>query len=276
MEPTGGKLRPRVGLERSTILAGPLTALMEIPASTAVIDLAGVLRQLYTQQLETLPEDAYLRHHSDASFVDGSVRVFRFYEPYLPAEGRILDWGCRHAPDACLIRTCFADRVSLDGCDVFDSNQYSAFFDYARLRYARLSGIVNLPYPDESFDTVLASGVLEHVPMDQDSLKEIHRVLRLGGRLVVTYLPNKASIEEWRLRYLGRDDFHWRLYSRADLRGLLLHTGFRPIVVGYQTQLDLLAVGGAALAVLRPILRLLQLHRLVSCLCAVAEKVVYL
>jgi SAM-dependent methyltransferase len=246
---------------------------MEIPMSA---DPAGVLRQLYAQQLEALPKDAYLRHHSDASFVDGSVRVFRFYEPYLPAEGRILDWGCRHAPDACLIRTRCGEQVTLDGCDVFEGSQYPVFFDYARLRYTRLSEIAKLPYPDDSFDAVLASGVLEHVPMDHESLKELHRILRVGGRLIVTYLPNRASLEEWHLRHWGPGDFHWRLYGRAELRGMLLHNGFRPIVAGYQTQLDLLRVDGVALAALRPILRFLQLHRLVSCHCAIAEKVVYL
>ncbi len=249
---------------------------MEIPVSTLVDGLASVLRQLYARQLETLPHDGYLRDHSEASFVDGSVRVFRFYEPYLPAEGRILDWGCRHAPDACLVRTRFGERVTLDGCDVFDSSQYPVFFDCARLRYTRLSEIVKLPYPDDSFDAVLASGVLEHVPLDYESLKELYRVLRVGGRLIVTYLPNRVSIEEWRLRHWVRDDFHWRLYCRAKLRGLLLHAGFRPIVAGYQTQLDLLPVDGAALAALRPILRFLQLHRLTTCLCAIAEKVVCL
>jgi SAM-dependent methyltransferase len=249
---------------------------MEIPASTVVNGLAGVLRQLYAHQLETLPQDGYLREHSEPSFVDGSVRVFRFYEPYLPAEGRILDWGCRHAPDACMVRTRFGERVTLDGCDVFDGTQYPVFFDYARLRYARLSEIVKLPYPDDSFDAVLASGVLEHVPLDYESLKQLHRILRVGGRLIVTYLPNKASIEEWRRRRWVQEDFHWRLYRLAELRSRLLHGGFRPVVTGYQTQLDLLPVDGAAVAALRPLLRFLQLHRLTAGLCAVAEKVVCL
>ncbi len=239
-------------------------------------DLARVLGDLYARQLQTLPDDGYLRQHGDVPFVEGSVRVFRFYEPYLPAEGKILDWGCHHAPDACLIRTRFGDRVTLDGCDIFDGTQYPVFFQCAGLRYTPLDGIVKLPYPDASFDTVLASGVLEHVPMDHESLREIYRVLRLGGRLIVTYLPNKASVEEWRLRRRGGNDFHWRLYSRSEMRSLLLHSGFRPIVAGYQTQLDLLPVDGAALTTLRPILRAFQIHRLASCLCAVAEKVAHL
>jgi SAM-dependent methyltransferase len=239
-------------------------------------DLAHVLGDLYAQQLQTLPDDGYLRQHSETPFVEGSVRVFRFYEPYLPAEGRILDWGCRHAPDACLIRTRLGERVTLDGCDVFDGSQYPVFFHRAGLRYAPLHEIVKLPYPDDSFDTVLAAGVLEHVPMDHESLRELYRVLRMGGRLIVTHLPNRASVEEWQLRRRGGNHFHWRLYSQREMRDLLLHAGFRPIAAGYQTQLDLLPVDGAAIAALRPIMRLFQMHRLASCLCAVAEKVAHL
>src|ERR1700686_4661686 len=90
--------------------------------------------------------------------------------------------------DVVTVRTRVGERVTLDGCDVFDGSQYPVFFDCAGLRYARLSEIVKLPYPDDSFDAVLASGVLEHVPLDYESLKELHRVLRVGGRLIVSYL----------------------------------------------------------------------------------------
>ncbi|HEV2687807.1 MAG TPA: methyltransferase domain-containing protein [Bryobacteraceae bacterium] len=238
-------------------------------------DLAGVLHDLYARQLATLPDDSYLRQHSESSFVEGAVRVFRFYECYLPKEGSILDWGCRHAPDACLIRARLQDRVTLEGCDILDGSQYPVFFECAGLRYAPLHDIVKLPYPDSSFDAVLASGVLEHVPMDHESLKELYRVLRVGGRLIVTYLPNRASIEEWQLRRRGGNHFHWRLYKRSELQNLLLHAGFRPLIAGYQTQLDLLPASGG-LAALRPLLRVFQLHRLASCLCAVAEKVSFL
>ena len=238
-------------------------------------DLARVLRDLYAQQLKTLPDDSYLREHSEDSFVDGAVRVFRFYEPFLPKEGRILDWGCRHAPDACLIRARSGERITLDGCDILDGSQYPIFFAAAQLRYEPLNDIVRLPYADGSFDAVLASGVLEHVPMDHESLRELYRVLRVGGRLIVTYLPNRASVEEWRLRQNSHNRFHWRLYNRSELRSLLLHAGFRPIAAGFQTQIDLLPASGG-ISAMRPLMRFFQLHRLASCLCAVGEKVAYL
>jgi hypothetical protein len=103
----------------------------------------------------------------------------------------------------------------------------------------------------------------------------VYRVLKPGGRLIVTYLPNAASVEEWRLRRRGRNDFHRRLYSTSQLRALLTHGGFWPLLIAYQTQLDALPADDRSLRWLRPIARAAQLHRLTSCLCAVAEKTTY-
>jgi SAM-dependent methyltransferase len=238
-------------------------------------DLAAMLSQLYERQSRVLPGERYLPRHAEPAFLRGSVRVFEFYSPYLPEEGRILDWGCRHAPDACLMRARFGTRLELDGCDVFDAEEYSVFLNYSGLRYARLRDAVKLPYEDAAFDAVVASGVLEHVPMDYESLKELNRVLKPKGRLVVTYLPNRASVEEWRLRRRDPEHAHVRLYSRGELQAMLMHSGFRPLAIGYQTQFDKLAPAEAMGRVLKPLVRFVRAHRLTSCLCAVAEKTEY-
>ena len=107
--------------------------------------------------------------------------------------------------------------------------------------------------------------------MDYESLKELYRVLKPGGRLIVTYLPNAASVEEWRLRRRG-NKFHRRLYSVSQFRALLMHSGFWPLLIACQTRLDALPADGRLLQWLRPLARAAQLHRLTSCLCAVAEK----
>jgi SAM-dependent methyltransferase len=245
------------------------------PPVVATEALAGLLAGLYRRQMEELPGDAYLVAHSDPAFQRGTLAVYRFYEPWLPSQGRVLDWGCRHAPDACLVRARFGDRLIVDGCDVFDPTPYQVFFEYAGLRYQPLSDAVRLPYDNGSFDSVIASGVLEHVPMDYESLKELYRVLKPGGRLIVTYLPNAASVEEWRLRRRGGNEFHRRLYSRAQFHALLTHSGFWPLVIARQTRLDALPAERGLLQWLRPVARAAQLHRLTSCLCAVAEKTPY-
>jgi len=57
-----------------------------------------------------------------------------------------------------------------------------------------------LPYPDASFDLVTCSEVLEHVENYRAVLREIHRVLKPGGLMVVT-TPNVLNMKS-RLRYL--------------------------------------------------------------------------
>jgi len=207
------------------------------------------------------------------------VQTFRFYACYLPASGRILDWGCRHAPDACLIRLHLGHAVDIDGCDVCDDDQHRLFYEFTGLRYERLTHLVTLPYPDDCFDAVVGSGVIEHVPFDYESLKELHRILKPGGRLILTYIPNAYSVDEWWSRYRKRPA-HLRRYTKSQLRDLLLHTGFRPLVLGFQDRIDLLPldggsyrVSGVVIRLIRPVLRMLFLERLTSTLCTVAEKV---
>lgn len=255
---------------------GRVSPLLQLePPLVATEALSGLLSDLYRRQVEELPGETYLREHSDPAFLRGTVAVYRFYEPWLPREGRILDWGCHHAPDACLIRARFGSRFTVDGCDIFDRALYPIFFEHAGLRYLPLPDAVRLPYADGSFDGAIASGVLEHVPMDYESLKELYRVLKPGGRLILTYLPNAASVEEWGLRRRGRDDSHRRRYSPSHLRALLTHSGFWPRLIAHQTQLDALPADDRSIRWLRPVARAAQLHRLTSCLCAVAEKTTY-
>ncbi|WP_273370121.1 class I SAM-dependent methyltransferase [Alistipes megaguti] len=70
-----------------------------------------------------------------------------------------------------------------------------------------------LKFPDESFDCVISFQVIEHIRDDRRFVDEIHRVLRPGGRLIVT-TPNAPMS-------LTRNPWHVREYSAAELRQLL-------------------------------------------------------
>lgn len=49
-----------------------------------------------------------------------------------------------------------------------------------------VSDIVDIPEPDRSFDAILCTEVLEHVPDPVAAIKEFYRLLRPGGELILT------------------------------------------------------------------------------------------
>ncbi len=84
-----------------------------------------------------------------------------------------------------------------------------------------------LPYPDRTFDCVIASEILEHVPADDAVIAELIRVLKVGGRLAVTvprWLPERLC---WLLSddYHGNEGGHIRIYRAHELRGKIAGRG---------------------------------------------------
>ncbi len=148
-----------------------------------------VLQDLYRRHLASHREP-YLEQHAVPKVVRGQVEMFERYLPYLPPRGSVLDWGCRHAPDSCLLRAARGGAFDLFDCDFPPAEQFEVFHSYADLCYRRLDGPVQIPFADQQFDVVIGSGTLEHTAMDYESLKEVYRVLKPGGIFVIAYLPN--------------------------------------------------------------------------------------
>jgi SAM-dependent methyltransferase len=248
-------------------------------AHTAQLErLTNMLSDLYDRQRQRETWNGYLEEHSRPRCVENQVRTFRWYQPFLPERGVLLDWGCQHAPDSCLLRSEYGDRLELHACDFIPPNHYSAFAECANARYTALDDIVRLPYGSKTFDVVIASGVLEHVAMDYESLKEIHRILKPDGLLVGSYLPNRWSIAEWKRRVVDKKDFHRRLYNRRETIDLLKHTGFYPLAVDHHTFIWDRLADKAPVVRNAPVLRrlmkvMLPVHLFCSTLCFVAKKV---
>ncbi len=86
---------------------------------------------------------------------------------------------------------------------------------------------LNLPYADETFDCVIASEILEHIPEDDAAIAELIRVLKVGGRLAVSvprWLPEQVC---WLLseEYHSNDGGHVRIYRASALRDKILGSG---------------------------------------------------
>ena len=87
---------------------------------------------------------------------------------------------------------------------------------------------LSLPFPDDTFDKIVAAEVLEHIPDDMAAMAELLRVLRPGGELAVTvpsWLPERIC---WALSedYHTAPGGHIRIYTRAELEAKLKSTGF--------------------------------------------------
>jgi SAM-dependent methyltransferase len=57
--------------------------------------------------------------------------------------------------------------------------------------------VVSMPYPDASFDLVICSHVLEHVPDDRRAIGELYRVLRPGRTAIVVVPVRTEHTEEF-------------------------------------------------------------------------------
>ena len=187
-------------------------------------------------------------HSGNAAVLARHVNAARLYEPYIGE--RVLDWGCKHGVDGFFVRAMRDDGVILDGCDFDPPERYASFYAAAKINYVQLTHPWLLPYDDGDFDTVIASGVIEHVPQTAESLKELWRVLRTDGHLIVTFLPNRRSYTEWLSRRTGGLR-HLKLFDIAGFRGILLHHGFEPITAGYHQVMPTLAGHGASRKVQR-------------------------
>ncbi len=99
--------------------------------------------------------------------------------------------------------------------------------------------VTAIDYPDDSFDVVYASHVLEHVPDDAAAMRELHRVLRPSGWGILQ-VPISAPVTDEdptitdpaeRARRFGQDD-HVRHYG-PDYADRLARAGFQVTIDAY-------------------------------------------
>jgi ubiquinone/menaquinone biosynthesis C-methylase UbiE len=99
--------------------------------------------------------------------------------------GRVLEVGCGRGVGVQIL----LDVFGADHVDAFDLDP--SMVERARRRLRRRHDSVHLsvgdvtaiPADDETYDAVFDFGIIHHVPDWQAALREIHRVLKPGGRL---------------------------------------------------------------------------------------------
>jgi SAM-dependent methyltransferase len=125
------------------------------------------------------------RGRATASPLNVSYRIGRI-APYV--RGRWLDFGCADGGYTGALLGCGASAV--DGVDV-----EAIRITEAQQRNLKNASFIHLdssrlPFADNTFDGAFVNEVLEHVDDEQTTLREIHRVLRVSGHIVVMS-PNR-------------------------------------------------------------------------------------
>jgi SAM-dependent methyltransferase len=92
------------------------------------------------------------------------------------ARGRLLDMGCGHVPLYGVYRDLVQENICIDWANTLHP---SIYLDFA----VDLGG--KLPFEDDTFDTILLTDVLEHLPEPTVAIYEAARILRLGGKLII-------------------------------------------------------------------------------------------
>ncbi|MBN1446042.1 MAG: class I SAM-dependent methyltransferase, partial [Candidatus Omnitrophica bacterium] len=93
--------------------------------------------------------------------------------------------------------------------------------------------IVNTSFPDNFFDAVTMHAVLEHISEPIDALKEVHRILKEKGELIIS-VPN---IWNWERILFGKFWWAWDIprhlwhFSPVSLKRLLKKAGFGDISI---------------------------------------------
>jgi 2-polyprenyl-3-methyl-5-hydroxy-6-metoxy-1,4-benzoquinol methylase len=157
-------------------------------------------------EIAGLYPDAYYGEPGKAKFsapVERLVRItgarhLRSLLSGVASGGRVLDVGCGRGV---LLRVAAQAGFEAHGVEVSAAAAKGADA-FAQIRIARR--LSDAAYPEGFFDAVIVWHVLEHLRDPRATLREIHRVLRPGGRLAVA-VPNFASAQA---RWAGADWFH--------------------------------------------------------------------
>lgn len=226
--------REREALERAVISSGyrKIAAYYDFNPFAALNAGAG----LHVAPFERVPRDALDRYnlevleeerllHTDMSREvgrrsDAHCVRYRFAAEYIRPGDRVLDVACGLGYGSRMMFDASAAR-SIHGIDLSDFG-----IDYAKAHYG-IDGKVTFAtgdaeklddVPDASVDFIAAFETIEHVPHPEEYLKQLKRVLKPGGRVMIC-APNDWTDET------GRDPnpHHLHVYDWARLKGEVEH-----------------------------------------------------
>lgn len=148
----------------------------------------------------------------------------RFGQP-----GRLIDVGCGAGS--------FLAEARQQGYAVVGQEVADFFAEYGRSHHnlsILIGELEDLDLADHSFDVATAFDVIEHHPYPKQMLQEMHRLLRPGGRIMISTHDIGNLFARWygaKWRYINPIG-HLTYFNRQTLTRMLQETGFHVIYVG--------------------------------------------
>jgi SAM-dependent methyltransferase len=147
---------------------------------------------------------------------DNSYLVYKYLIPALElavkenATGKVIDLGCGNKP----YLSFFTGKIdSYVGCD-FVQNKFNSV--------NVICDVCEVPFPDAQFDTCFSTQVLEHIKVPEAMILEAFRLLKPGGKLILSaplYWPEHG------------EPYDYSRFTRYGLNEMLTKSGFTNIQV---------------------------------------------
>ncbi|MEO1427514.1 MAG: class I SAM-dependent methyltransferase [Cyanobacteria bacterium J06633_8] len=140
---------------------------------------------------------------------------------HIPKKAVLLDVGCG-------TKAAFLKAISPHISEGFGVDFKTENFQFGNVQTIQVMLEHKLPFADETFDTVTMLAVLEHIEHEEEILKEIHRVLVPGGKLIITVpsVWSKPILEflAYKIRIISEAEIrdHKRYYHRKKLKRVLV------------------------------------------------------
>ena len=146
----------------------------------------------------------------------------RQFAETVPARAKLLDAGAGLKPYEPLFEHCQYESCDFAECEAFYGNLDDGRRDNIAARHTYICTLEQIPVEDDTYDIVICTEVLEHVPSPAAVLRELHRVLKPSGKLLIT-VPQGYGIHG--------EPYNFFYFTRYGLELVLREAGFNVMMI---------------------------------------------
>ncbi len=165
------------------------------------------IKRFYTDYHDRITDKRYNSRYWIRRYVHR--QIYAQFLPYLKPDRRVLDAGCGEGVLSCMVAQHGLEVVGVDISAPNIANAQRLAEEWGVQVEFLQADMEALPFSDDSFDIVLSSHVLEHLPDLNRGLRELYRVTRYMALIAMPTCLNPAC---WVL--LGGDNY-WKLSRRS-------------------------------------------------------------